>query len=123
MVFNKAVSKKKTGNVMQINTLIGEGTKFEGNLHINGTLKIDGELIGDITSSGDVIIGETSYITGNIYCKNILISGAVTGNIHAENQLSLSSTATTKGELKAESLIIEEGAEFIGNCQTVGKHE
>ena len=122
-MFNQAVSKKKTGNVVPINTLIGEGSKFEGNIYINGALKVDGEIIGDVTSAGDVIIGEASYITGNITCNNILISGTVTGNVSSSGQISLSSTAMTKGELKSGSLIIDEGAEFTGNCQTLDKTE
>ena len=121
-MFDKAVSKKKSGNIVPINTLVGDGSKFEGNIYVNGALKLDGEMVGDIISISDIIVGESAYITGNITCNNILVSGSVTGNISAVGQLSLSSTAMSKGELKAGSLIIDEGAEFTGNCQTLDKN-
>ncbi|NLY42423.1 MAG: polymer-forming cytoskeletal protein [Clostridiaceae bacterium] len=99
-----------------VDTLIGEGSYFEGNIQSEETIKIDGKIHGEIRAGGDIIIGEKAHIQGNIFGTNIIISGKVEGNVEARGQLRLTVSAQLIGDIKINSFIADEGAVFQGNC-------
>jgi len=95
---------------------IGRGTTLQGKLNSEGSLHIDGNVIGDIIASESVEIGINGIVKGNIQGKSIKISGGVEGKIESRDTLLFSSKAVVKGDIKAAKLNIEEGARFNGNC-------
>jgi cytoskeletal protein CcmA (bactofilin family) len=48
------------------NTLIGAGTTIKGDLISNGDVRIDGTLIGNISGSAKVLIGQEGVVQGDI---------------------------------------------------------
>ena len=98
-----------------INTLIGEGCSFEGNLSLSSATRIDGHVKGNIQSNSMLIIGESGKIEGDIHCTDLLIHGEVDGNIEAQ-KIELKRGATLNGDIKVNILIIEEGAVYNGHC-------
>ncbi|MGE4282531.1 MAG: polymer-forming cytoskeletal protein [Clostridia bacterium] len=107
---------KKTSGSIPVDTFIGENSTFEGNIKLKETIKVDGKVIGEITAEGDVIIGDSAIISGNIYANNVIVAGSVNGNVTAKNQMRLTVTSKLIGDIKTYSLIIDEGAMFQGNC-------
>ncbi len=112
---------KKAGNVdnpkfEKIDTLIGKGTSFEGNIVANGTIRIDGEIKGEIKAKGDLVVGESGRVDANIEGRNILVSGKINGNIQATGKMELAASAKLYGDIRVKDLIIEQGALFKGNC-------
>ncbi len=99
--------------------VIGRGTTLQGTLTSAGSLHVDGNIIGDIVASESVEIGMTGQVQGNILAKSIKISGGVDGKIESNDMLVFSSKAIVRGDIKAAKLIIEEGAQFNGNCAMV----
>jgi len=95
---------------------IAKGTKITGDVETNGDIRIDGELIGTITSTGKVVIGESGKVEGEINCQNSNISGSLKGKIHVKELLSLQSSARINGDIETAKLSIEPGANFTGNC-------
>jgi cytoskeletal protein CcmA (bactofilin family) len=112
------LSKKKS-NIISVDTFIGEKSFFEGNIDLEGTIRVDGKTVGEIKAEGDIIIGEKATISGNIFANNIIISGVVEGNVTARQQLRLTNTAKLTGDIKAHSLITDDGALFQGNCEMI----
>jgi cytoskeletal protein CcmA (bactofilin family) len=110
-------SKKNLAMSDQMETLIGPSTSIKGSLTSNGALRIDGQFEGDITTTADIIIGESGRVTATIDAKNAIVAGAVTGNMDIGDKLELMPTAKIIGDLKVGSLIIGEGAIFKGNCE------
>ena len=110
-------SKKKSSSVgtNDIETIIGKNTQFKGILSGDGNIRIDGALDGEISSTGDVVIGDQGNVTATIKAGNVLISGAVTGNVIANTKLEITSTGKLFGDVKAAVLSIAEGASFKGN--------
>ncbi|MEA1974540.1 MAG: polymer-forming cytoskeletal protein [Bacillota bacterium] len=114
-MFEKIGNINKASNNYEV--IIGEHTKFEGDITAEGNVKIDGKLNGDIKSNGEVFIGETSIITGNITSNSTLtISGKVTGKIKANGDLKITETGNLKGDILVSSFIINKGGTFKGNC-------
>ena len=49
-------------NNSYINSLIGVGTQFNGELELNGLLRVDGDFSGSIQTTGKVLIGNTGRV-------------------------------------------------------------
>lgn len=96
--------------------LIGAGTKIKGNIQSEGDIRIDGTLIGTITSKGKVVVGSTGTVEGEITCENADISGTVKVKIAVANILLLKPTAKLTGDIVTSKLAIESGATFSGSC-------
>lgn len=109
-------TKPKTIDTTQIETIIGKETSFQGTIETNGTIRIDGKFEGQLSSSGDIIIGETGEVKAQIQARNALIAGTLQGNICIIEKLELLSTGKLYGDIDAPILSISEGAIFQGTC-------
>ena len=69
------------------------GTEITGDIVSDANLLIEGEIIGNISCSGKVIIGTSGKIRGNLVCVNAEVDGAMDGELTIENLLVLHSTA------------------------------
>lgn len=92
------------------------GTEITGDIVSDSNLLIEGEIIGNVSCSGKVMIGTSGKIKGNLVCVNAEIDGAMDGELTIENLLVLHSTARIKGDIQTMKLTIEEGAYFEGAC-------
>ncbi|ALS25342.1 MULTISPECIES: bactofilin family protein [Paenibacillus] len=108
-------AKKQSLNPDTMDTLIGEGTIFEGKITSAAGVRIEGQLTGDILSEGDVTIGEKATVKSSISSRDITIAGIVHGNIKAKGKITITSKGELYGNISAPSFIIEEGGIFEGN--------
>ncbi|MBL0047245.1 MAG: polymer-forming cytoskeletal protein [Bacteroidetes bacterium] len=121
-MFNKnrnLMGKNNDLNTSSIN-LIGAGTIINGEVISNGDIRVDGTVIGSVSSKGKVVIGSTGNIEGEIVCQNADVSGKISGNISVAEILSLKATANLIGDIIASKLSIEPGANFMGSCSMGG---
>jgi cytoskeletal protein CcmA (bactofilin family) len=98
-------------------TVISKGVKIEGKLSSSGTIRVDGNVKGDIISQGMVVVGENGQVNGQINADSISIGGNVTGIVRAKEKLSLDSKGNLKGDIIAKTLFVEAGATFNGNSK------
>lgn len=98
-------------------TVISKGVKIEGKLSCSGSIRLDGEVKGDISSQSTVIIGENGKVNGQINAENITIGGRVTGTVKAKDKLVLDAKANLQGDVISKVIAIEAGANFNGNCK------
>ena len=96
--------------------LLGADTTVKGDIESNGDFRIDGTLIGSISSKGKVVVGSTGNVEGEIKCQNADISGKVKANVTVAELLSLKVSAKLSGEVTTGKLAIEPGAKFSGSC-------
>jgi len=97
--------------------LIAKGTKITGDIISEGDIRIDGELKGNITCKGRLVVGNSGNITGEIKCNTSEISGAVKGKISISELLALKATSKVTGDIATGKLSIEPGAVFSGSCK------
>jgi len=97
-------------------TIIGVGTSFRGTVMVAGTLRIDGELEGDVLSCDRLEIGEHGVMRADIEVKEALICGRVYGNIRALGVLEMKAGARVEGDISALSVVMEPGVFFTGRC-------
>jgi len=96
--------------------LIGAGTEITGDIVSNGDIRIDGMLVGNLSTKGKVVIGETGRVKGEVNCKNSDVSGEIEGKIVVSELLSLKISARVNGDIQTSKLAIEPGSKFTGNC-------
>ncbi len=94
--------------------LLGRGARFEGKLTFEGTVEIQGEFYGEISSSGHLVVAKDAKIEGTVEVASALISGQLKGNIKTTSTLDLRSSAHVTGEIEVASLTVEKGAFFQG---------
>ena len=109
------MAKNNVPDAPSIN-LLGSGTNVKGDITSTGDFRIDGTLIGSISSKGKIIVGTTGKIDGEMMCHNADISGEVKANLTVAELLTLKATAKVKGEVHTGKLAIESGAHFSGTC-------
>ncbi len=105
--------KTETGS--EIN-LIAAGTTFEGKLRTPGSIRIDGRIVGEITATQAITLGNGGEIEGNITGKSVTIGGKINGTIIAQEKLVFEGKAVVHGDIRAAKLVIDEGAQFDGRC-------
>ena len=101
------MSNKKNKKLFDtIETLIGNGTTFKGDITVSNSLRVDGILIGNVKEATNVIVGETAQVKGNINANYVVIDGTVEGNITAGECIELLTKSKVTGDLTTTILSI-----------------
>ena len=98
------------------NTSIGVGSTFRGTLMVSGTLRIDGEVEGDILNCERLEVGEHGVMRADIEVKEALLAGRAYGNIRCLGVLEMKAGARVEGDITAFSVVMEQGVFFTGRC-------
>jgi cytoskeletal protein CcmA (bactofilin family) len=98
------------------NTLIGIGSSSRGTLMVSGTLRIEGDLEGDILNCERLEVGQHGLMRADIEVKEAVVEGRVQGNIRALGVIELKSGSHVEGDIAATSVIMEPGVFFSGRC-------
>ena len=108
---------KKTKRSEGISTFQGTDASIEGNIEFEGTIRMDGNFKGKITSpDGVVIIGAQAVIDAEITVDSVIVMGKFTGFIDARNRIELFPPAEVSGDIKSPLVAMEAGVAFQGNC-------
>ena len=100
-------------NGVFINSIIGEGTSFSGDILLSGLIRIDGDFKGSITTTGKVLIGKNGRAECTIKAETVVIGGVVKGDIISEDKVVILSTGMLIGNIVSPRLIAEEGVEGL----------
>jgi cytoskeletal protein CcmA (bactofilin family) len=102
----------------EITALLGRGTNFEGKLHFEGRVRIDGTFKGEIHSDDTLIIGDGAEVHAEIDVATIIVrGGAVHGNVRAKTAIEIHSPGKLHGNIHSPSVFIDRGVEFQGSCR------
>jgi len=98
----------------RIDSLIGAGTRVNGDIHFTGGLRVDGEVTGcviaDPAKSSTLVLSEQAQVHGEISVTHLVVNGKVTGPIQASEYLELQSKAKVTGDVRYKTLEIQLGA-------------
>ncbi len=109
------LKKDKTSKPQsRIDSLIGAGTKIEGDVTFVGGLRVDGEVKGNVRSTGDsggmLVISEHARIEGEIHVSHMVINGTIIGPVCSSEFLELQPRARVTGDVQYNSLEMHLGA-------------
>jgi len=108
---------------ISINTILGKGSSVTGDLRINGFVRLDGDIDGNLETDGNVIIGDNARIRGDVKAKSVIISGIVIGNIIAQEGIKILSEAAVLGDVISRKVQIDDKATFNGRCISIKDEE
>ena len=103
----------------KVESVIAPSLVVKGDIQSSGTLRIDGTVEGTISADGSIVVTKGGAAKGNITADNIVIGGAVEGNVIAREKVELRSTGVLHGDIitVVRGLAISEGAVFEGSCK------
>lgn len=131
-----------TVTVITKGTIINGGISSDGSLEVMGTItgdveclgklsiigKVSGNAIaseifvnttrleGNLSSEGTVKIGVGTIVVGDIVGSSAVIAGAIKGDIDINGPVVVDSTAIVRGNIKAKSIQVNNGAVVDGYC-------
>ena len=108
---------------ISINTIIGKGSSITGNLRINGFVRLDGDVNGNLETDGNLIIGDNARIKGDVKAKSIIIGGIIVGNVIAQESVKLLSSAAVLGDIISRKVQIEDTSMINGHCISIKDEE
>jgi cytoskeletal protein CcmA (bactofilin family) len=96
-------------------THIGPSITFDGTLTCTDSLRLDGQVSGDIVMrDAELTIGQSAKVDADIRGLRVLILGTVNGNVTASERIELGASANVTGGLSANRVVIVDGARFTG---------
>lgn len=103
--------------------IVANGTVIEGNFSTVEDLRVDGRIVGDVSSTKRIVMGPTGQIEGSVACAvGSFIKGRIEGELKVNGTLHLHDTAYVTGKIIAKKLVVEEGASYNGECLIGEQH-
>jgi cytoskeletal protein CcmA (bactofilin family) len=100
----------------QLESFIGSGTEFQGELKVKGTLRVDGQFDGKVNAAY-IILGETGVIKGEVSARKMIIGGKVEGNLRGQEIIEIKATGKVFGDIFTKKISIAEGANLNGKIE------
>lgn len=102
----------------RIDSLIGAGTRIEGNVVFSGGLRVDGEIRGNVSvekdAAGTLVISEHARVDGEISVSRLVVNGTIVGQVQATESLELQRCARVTGDVEYVALEMQQGAVVQG---------
>lgn len=107
---------KKDAADVKINTILGRGSDFQGDVSTNGSARVDGNVVGNVKVAGVLTVGASGVINGTVEARAAVIGGEIVGNVYSQERIELTSTARVLGDISTKVIVIDENAVFQGKC-------
>ncbi len=111
-------SSKHSKPQNRIDSLIGAGTRIEGNIQFTGGLRVDGEVKGNIIADPGkpttLVLSEQARVEGEIKVTHLVVNGTIVGPVDASEYLELQHKAKVVGDVHYKTLEIQLGAIIEG---------
>lgn len=95
-------------------TIVGQGARLEGTVVSAGSLRIDGQVKGQINAEGDVLLSPQSQVDADIRAQNVVVAGRFKGAINVKGRAELARGGRVEGDITSKTLVVEEGSIFQG---------
>jgi len=97
---------------------LSQGIRIKGEIVGGEDLFIDGNVEGKVTFQNSVLtVGPNATIKADINAREIVVRGRVTGKLEGSERVQLWNTARVNGDIRADRVSIEEGAEIHGKME------
>jgi cytoskeletal protein CcmA (bactofilin family) len=103
--------------VERITSVLGAGIIWQGSIVGSGGVRVEGTFEGQIGLKGLLVVGETGKVTcENVRAANVIVAGAVKGNITAQ-KVEIRSSGRVWGNIITAAFATEEGAFLRGQIR------
>jgi len=114
---NQAPPPPAVQTVERITSVLGAGLIWQGSMTGSGGVRVEGTFEGQIALKGLLVVGETGKVTcENIRAANVIVAGAIKGNILAQ-KVEIRSSGRVWGDIVTTAFATEEGAFLRGQIR------
>jgi cytoskeletal protein CcmA (bactofilin family) len=114
---NQSTPSSTVQSVERITSVLGAGVIWQGSIVGSGGVRVEGTFEGQIGLKGLLVVGETGKVTcENIRAANVIVAGAVKGNITAQ-KVEIRSSGRVWGNIVTTAFATEEGAFLRGQIR------
>jgi cytoskeletal protein CcmA (bactofilin family) len=110
--------KQPTKPQSRIDSLIGVGTRIDGDVSFSGGLRVDGEIKGNVTALPEepstLVVSEQARIEGEIHVSHLVVNGTIEGPVFASEFLELQANSRVRGDVHYSRLEMHLGAVVEG---------
>jgi cytoskeletal protein CcmA (bactofilin family) len=106
-----------------VNSIIGAGSAVDGDIDVNGLLRIDGDVRGSVRVTGKIVVGASGRVEAPIRAKSAIIGGTVKGDVYVSERLRILSGGIVIGNIFAPFFEAEEGTLVHGDVAVSGRLE
>lgn len=110
-------------NGVFINSIIGEGAAFSGDISMSGLFRIDGDFRGNIDKADKVLVGRNGRAECSIHAATVVVGGVVKGDIYSTEKVVVLSTGMVLGNVSTPRLLVEDGVVLNGRCKIISFQE
>jgi cytoskeletal protein CcmA (bactofilin family) len=111
--------KKPKSVSAKVDTIIGQQTRIEGDVHFSGGLHVDGRIKGSIIaadgSASVLTVSEHGDIEGDVRVPTVILNGTVTGDVHSEERIELAAKAKVNGNVYYKLIEMAMGSAVNGS--------
>jgi cytoskeletal protein CcmA (bactofilin family) len=101
----------------EITGFLDRGAAVTGELQFSGTLRIEGDFHGSITTDDVLTVGEHAQVHADICAGEVEIYGRVSGNIEATRRIDIRATGRVLADIRTPVLVIEESGRLDGRSR------
>jgi len=114
---NQSTPPPSVQTVERITSVLGAGLIWQGTMVGSGGVRVEGTFEGKIALKGLLVVGETGKVTcENIRAANVIVAGAVKGNIIAQ-KVEIRASGRVWGDIITTAFATEEGAFLRGQIR------
>jgi cytoskeletal protein CcmA (bactofilin family) len=103
--------------------MVGPGAFITGDLKLEGFTRVDGDIYGNLETTGKLIIGENARVRGSLTAKSVIVIGIVEGDILAPEGVHLFSSAVVLGDVISRKVKADENVVIEGYCISIENPE
>ena len=96
---------------------LGQKSRLSGVLKVQGMMRIDGFVEGEIYGSDLIQVGKEGTMEGTVFAKDIVAQGPLRGEIAAQSKVQLLAPATLEGKIESPVFLLEEGVFVNGTVK------
>jgi cytoskeletal protein CcmA (bactofilin family) len=116
-----SVTVRSEGIPLTDPSYIGPTLKIEGEIIADEDLHIDGCVEGSLSVGGHrITVGEMAFLIADTIAREVVVHGAVQGNLRASDRVEIKKHACVEGDMAAAQVVVEEGAHFKGRVDADG---
>lgn len=106
-----------------VNSIIGAGSAVDGDIDVDGLLRIDGDVRGTVRATGKIVVGAAGRVEAPMRAKSAIIGGIVKGDVYVSERLRILSGGVVIGNVFAPRFEAEDGTVVHGDVAVTGKSE
>jgi cytoskeletal protein CcmA (bactofilin family) len=98
-------------------TILGPESSFDGKLVFQGSVRIEGKFVGEITTDDVLLVTDSAEVTATLNVGTLVLNGTLRGNVRAKRIVELHAPARLYGDIETPNLVINNGVMFEGHCK------